>query len=962
RLDAGLIGSETTTALSGTHVRERMSRLETTVGRVWLFDGAGRMAYGTASEPAVIERVFRTLRRPWYERTDIHHDTYPGSVDQLGGFNWIDLIDRNRRFSPVNGRVTSGWGYWAWRDNLASDTIGGLLVLLDRRALEGEAVLDWVTEDLRRSGIEVGWLHRLNPGRSRLPRGVSLAAAKEFERAHHAQGLDAVRLGDADAVLRGYRDQSLLIRIVPASSPRLPAVSWLLLLVWLTPVIRWVLFGSASPAAGSGTTAPRLATLLLLAVSAAGILPLGLSLLLWREVAGRRTLAVTTALCQELEQRLVRIDRKFPALIERLAARYRDWRGRLEAQLARDPAFPDLLQTSSHGLEVRRFPAESPKARLIDETLEWEERGTLDTVFVVDRNGRFWRPHNDSMMLFRRMARWPRDRMMRTLASLYERQTNRSWQEFEWLLRMPPEGYPRERFFGDSLFGRGVTSRLSSQLSRAAINKYNIWKNISDDVSGREDVAALAVTDMAVSAGGEDVVATMLRRLGTFTINSNEAGAAAMFVDVIRGATGAAIGCLTVFHHSGGLAALFFDELYATWPERADGMRLYAISEFPCTLLYPGLHDDRKFSRLFRRLEPPHVMLSQAAVVDGKPVILAALNCRQIWNYSLVGTLPWTHVEERVGAFRNRLLGGACAMSLILGLLCLRVWRGVARPVAALVDGVEAMEHRRLEHRIAISTGDELERLAETFNATLAGMEELEVARVVQQKLLPAGEVTSGRWRYRGVSVMCSEVGGDYHDARLCPDGSIAFFLGDVSGHGVSAALVVAMAKAAFGNLVRSGCAEPGELLGRLNEVIIGTVRKRKMMTAVAGLAKPDGTLLLANAGHCYPALLRSDGSVELRPWQGSLPLGVRLRGSWTTLGLEFGPGDRLLLYTDGIPEAVDRDGVQLGYSRWEEFLRAEAAEPDAAQLISRLHDRIRRFTQPVGWTDDVTITVLSYN
>ncbi|HEY9071820.1 MAG TPA: SpoIIE family protein phosphatase, partial [Candidatus Ozemobacteraceae bacterium] len=633
----------------------------------------------------------------------------------------------------------------------------------------------------------------------------------------------------------------------------------------------------------------------------------------------------------------------------------------LETELARDPAFPELLRGIHHGMEIRKFPEGTAKARLIDETLAWEERGTLDTVFIVDRNGRFWRPHNDSMMLFRRMAWWPRDRMMRTLASLYERQTNRSWQEFEWLLRMPPEGYSREEFFGASLYGRGVTSRLSSQLSRAAISRYNNWNNITSDAPDGEEVAALAVTDMAVSSGGEDVVATMLRRLGTFTINSNEAGAAAMFVDVIRGATGAAIGCLTVFHHSGGLAALFFDELYAAWPELSDGMRLYAISEFPCTLIYPGLHDDRKFSRLFRRLEPPNVMLSQVAVVEDEPVILAALNCRQIWNYSLVGTLPWRLVQVRVEAFRNRLFAGACAMGLILGLLCLRVWRGVVQPVGALVEGVEAMENRRFEHRIAITTGDELERLAETFNATLAGMEELEVARIVQQKLLPAGEVVSGCWRYRGISVMCSEVGGDYHDARLCSDGSIVFFLGDVSGHGVSAALVVAMAKAAFGNLVRSGCTDPGELLGRLNEVILGTVRKMKMMTAVAGLAKPDGSLLLANAGHCYPALLRSDGLVELRPWKGSLPLGVRLRGSWTPVCIPLGPGDRLLLYTDGIPEAGDRDGNQLGYTRWEEMLQAEAVEPDAGRLIARLHDRLGRFTHPVSWADDVTITVLTH-
>ncbi len=465
---------------------------------------------------------------------------------------------------------------------------------------------------------------------------------------------------------------------------------------------------------------------------------------------------------------------------------------------------------------------------------------------------------------------------------------------------------------------------------------------------------------MADSTFGDDVVSTMLRNMGNFTISSNEVGAAAIYMDVIRNVTGAAVAGIGAYHYSYSLTARFFEEIAAAMPVSGSGMRLFIVSNLPCTLGYPGLDDDRKFSRLFGRLDPPDVLLSDVTRFEGKRVILAALNCRQAWNYYLVGVLPWNRVEERVQLLFTRLLAVAACMSLILVVLCLRVWQGIIRPVSALMAGVDAMEARRLEHRISIATGDELERLAETFNDTLAGMEELEVAKIVQQKLLPSGEVSTAAWAYRGVSVMSSEVGGDYHDARVSPDGNIIFMLGDVSGHGVSAALVVAMAKAAFGNLVRSGVTDPGALLEQMNAVLLSTTRKLKMMTAVAGLTKPDGTMLLANAGHCYPAVLRKGGGAGFVMRQGSFPLGVKQRGTWPSMNITLEPGERLLLYTDGIPEAGDRNGQPLDYERWHRIMDEESAAEDTMELISRLHRRLRDFTQPVRWGDDVTIAVVT--
>lgn len=947
-----LIGASVDSAPFEPRNRQILSRLAATQGNIWMFDERGRLVSGTASDPAMMERMFRALRKPWMESFRMGYDMFPGGSRMLDNASWLVLTDRADRIVPIKNKSGACWGYWFWRDTTAPGSIAGMMAVAKKKSIGNDAVLRWIAADLHRSGISIGWFNRLKPERSRLPSGLTGEMVKRFERDFFSRDESTFRAKNIDVVVEAYREQMLLLRAIPVSVPRLPPVSWVVLMLWILPCIRWLLFGTGR--------APALSSLLLVAVGVAGVLPFFLSILFWRHFAESRTQAVTASLRQGLEQRLVRIDQKFPALMERLATRYRRWRARFEAEFARDEGGPTVSIPNRYGIEMRRFATDTAKFRLVEETLDWEKHGTLDTVFLVGRDGLFWRENSDSRILFRRMARWPKPRMLRTLESLYRRHGNGPAAEFLWLQSMPEAGYSRESYFGDYVYGRGAAARLALQLIRAAIGQYNIWMNITSGPEGGEDVSTLVTTGMSDSTFGGDVVSMMLRNLGNFTVTSNEEGALVTYLDVIRGISGAAVAGFGVYHHSSSLAAQFFEEILSAWPEQTDGMRLYVVSDLPTTLAYPDLDDDLKFPKLFRRLEPPNVLRSDVVRFEGKPVIMAALNSRQAWSYYLVATLPWNLVQERVQTLYGRLVAVAVGMSLILIVLCLRVWQGIVRPVTALMRGVDAMESRCLDHRISISTGDELERLAETFNETLAGMEELEVAKIVQQKLLPANEVATPAWTYRGVSVMSSEVGGDYHDARLCPDGSIAFMLGDVSGHGISAALVVAMAKAAFGNLVRSGRTAPGELLEEMNAVLLTTIRKLKMMTAVAGLLKPDGSMLLANAGHCYPALLRRGGRVELMKSDGSFPLGVRLRAKWRSIEVSLEPGDRLLLYTDGIPEAVDRNGQQLDYDRWHQMMIDEAGETEPLRLISRLHDRLRNFTQPVKWGDDVTIAIIA--
>ncbi|HNW33922.1 MAG TPA: hypothetical protein PKM25_03250, partial [Candidatus Ozemobacteraceae bacterium] len=383
-----LIGLNRTSISHSSRMQKIIERIEKTNGRLWLFDGAGRLALGVASDPAVLEQVFRALQKPWYERSRMSYTMFPNSVEMLGGTSWHDLVDRPDRFSPVNKKVNSGWGYWSWRSGLADDAIAGILAIIEKKALRNDTVVRWVTEDLRRIGIGVGWFNRLTPAKSRLPREISTGMVKAFEREFVSRGEETFHIRAADVAVAAYRDQMLLLKVVPEESPRLPGASWLLLMLWSLPFAGWLLFGSGR--------APALSSLLFIAVAVAGILPFGLSVFFWGHFAESRTQAVTASLRQELEQRLVRIDQKFPALIERLATRYRQWRARFEAEMRRDESPPALRIPNRYDLEIKEFATDSAKARLISETLDWEWRGTLDTAFIVDRNGLFWRENSDN--------------------------------------------------------------------------------------------------------------------------------------------------------------------------------------------------------------------------------------------------------------------------------------------------------------------------------------------------------------------------------------------------------------------------------------------------------------------------------------------------------------------------------------------------------------------------------------
>ena len=238
---------------------------------------------------------------------------------------------------------------------------------------------------------------------------------------------------------------------------------------------------------------------------------------------------------------------------------------------------------------------------------------------------------------------------------------------------------------------------------------------------------------------------------------------------------------------------------------------------------------------------------------------------------------------------------------------------------------------------------------------------EIDAANRIQSALLPleaplvAGASVASHYR------AATEIGGDYFDFLPQPNGEIGIAFGDVSGHGLTSGIVMAMAKAAL--LVQVDYdSSPRAVLDVLNEIVMKTAPKRILMTFFFGLLDPRSqTLKFSSAGHLDPYVYRaSSGALEsLSSW--GFPLGVKRRDPFREHTVEFSSGDRLILYSDGLIEAVDDDGEPFGFERFERTLR-ECGHTGADDIKKTLLGTIRKFTHNRPPEDDQTLVVVSFD
>jgi phosphoserine phosphatase RsbU/P len=237
--------------------------------------------------------------------------------------------------------------------------------------------------------------------------------------------------------------------------------------------------------------------------------------------------------------------------------------------------------------------------------------------------------------------------------------------------------------------------------------------------------------------------------------------------------------------------------------------------------------------------------------------------------------------------------------------------------------------------------------------------EELRTASSIQRRLLPESPKGIEGWTFVGHNQPCRTVSGDYYDFAVRPDGKVYFVIGDVSGKGVTAGLMMAGLQVAF-RIFSKTDPDPATLVRQLNLTLKENLPQSKFVTLFLGrLDTATGLVDYVNAGHTPPLWLRKGEAVELT--ESDLLLGVVSRAEFVNRTLQLAPGDSLILYTDGVTEARNAEDVDLDAKLLGASLKSLHGA-NATKISDALHDTVLHHVggDAENLDDDVTVLVVS--
>lgn len=247
-------------------------------------------------------------------------------------------------------------------------------------------------------------------------------------------------------------------------------------------------------------------------------------------------------------------------------------------------------------------------------------------------------------------------------------------------------------------------------------------------------------------------------------------------------------------------------------------------------------------------------------------------------------------------------------------------------------------------------------RLAEIEQAERILQRDLEQAAQIQRGILPDKSPNIAGLDVAGFNKACRTVGGDYYGFFPYPDGRIVLALGDVSGKGMPAALMV-MALQARLEVLTADPADLAGLVARLNKITCANCPSNRFVTFFIARADPaTGALGFANAGHNPPIVVRASGEFETLEGGGPV-LGILPIAPYSEQRTELGKGDVLVIYSDGVTEATNPADEEFGETRLIEVVRKHRAQP-AEVIVSAVMDAVAQFSESAPQADDITLIV----
>jgi serine phosphatase RsbU (regulator of sigma subunit) len=246
-------------------------------------------------------------------------------------------------------------------------------------------------------------------------------------------------------------------------------------------------------------------------------------------------------------------------------------------------------------------------------------------------------------------------------------------------------------------------------------------------------------------------------------------------------------------------------------------------------------------------------------------------------------------------------------------------------------------------------------RLAEIEAVERIMTRELSQAAVIQRGALPSEAPRIPGVDLAGYNAACRTVGGDYYDFFPYSDGRVALALGDVSGKGMPASLMM-MALHARVQVLAEDPGDLGAFMTRLNKATCHKCPSNRFITFFFCILEPGGALSFANAGHNPPIVVRASGEAEMLEGGGP-PLGILAMASYAEEKTQLGSGDLLVLYSDGVTECLNGQEDEFGEERFIEVLRQHRDKPSAA-IADAVTEALLDFAAGAPPADDITLVV----
>ena len=367
--------------------------------------------------------------------------------------------------------------------------------------------------------------------------------------------------------------------------------------------------------------------------------------------------------------------------------------------------------------------------------------------------------------------------------------------------------------------------------------------------------------------------------------------------------------------------------------------------------------------------------LYYADIVDGKND--ASLRHMYVFKfvegYCIIAAMPEAEaVFMRDASLYTSIFMQVLIFAALFVFIYILIKRVIINNLKKINDTLGRITEGDLNVTVDVRSNEEFSSLSDDINSTVSTLKryiaeaaaridkELEYAKQIQLSALPTNFPEGDDYSIYAQMIAAKEVGGDFYDFYKLSDTTVAFLAADVSGKGIPAAMFMMTAKTIIKDLAERGL-PVNEIFTQANEKLCENNESGMFVTAWMGvLDLTNGKVQFANAGHNPPLLKRADGSFEYLKTRAGFVLagmeGIRYRIGELTLN----PGDRLFLYTDGVPEATNTENKLYGEERLLAFMNQNASA-EATELLPALKANIDEFVGEAPQFDDITMLMFDY-